>query len=105
METQTYHAKLVASNKDGMGYTNYVFEDLEFQNYDYKYVMCVRFPNWEQSPIYINDVGYVTVRFVQEGVDKWYDGKDFNTYKYTNVVFMKFIPEKPVLETAEIILD
>lgn len=105
METQTYHAKLVASSSDGMGYINYVFEDLEFQNYDYKYVMCVRFPNWEQPRISINDVGYVTMRYVQEGIDKWYDGKDFNTYKYTNIVFMKFIPEKPEIETTEIILD
>jgi hypothetical protein len=37
----TYHAKLVAKIDDGMGYINYVFEDLEFQDYDYKYFMCI----------------------------------------------------------------
>lgn len=107
METQTvtYHVKFVAYCEDGMGYINYVFEDLEFQDYDYKYIMCVRFPNWDQAPFNIGDVGYVTVRYVREGIDKWYDGKEFVTYKYTNLIFLKFIPEKPKVETAEILLD
>ena len=36
METVTYHAKLIATSNDGMGYINYVFEDLDFKDYDYK---------------------------------------------------------------------
>lgn len=90
----TYHAKLVAKYSDGLGYVNYVFEDLEFQDYDYKYFMCVRFPNWEGSTLEIDSVGYVTVKYVREGIDQWYDGSDFVKYKYTNIIFLKFIPEQ-----------
>lgn len=104
IQTVTYHAKLVTSYKDGMGYINYVFEDLEFKDYDYKYIMCVRFPNWDQSNFNIGDIGYVTVRYVREGIDKWYDGNEFITYKYTNIIFLKFIPEHEKI-TTEIILD
>ena len=45
METQTvtYRVKYLAHSADSMGYINYVFENLNFQNYDDKYIMCVRF--------------------------------------------------------------
>jgi hypothetical protein len=105
MEQVTIHAKLVAEQSDGMGYTNYVFEDLEFTDPDYKYVMCVRFPNWEQGLISLNDIGFLSIRYVEEGVDKWFDGKDFVPYKYTNVVFLKFIEEKPEVNLDEIIIN
>lgn len=105
METLTFRGKLVASQADGMGYTNYVFEDLEFKNYDYKYIMCVRFPNWNQSAFNLNEEGFITIRYVKEGVDKWFDGTNFNTYKYTNIIFMKFIPIKEQITPSEIILD
>lgn len=107
METQTvtYRVKYLAHSADGMGYINYVFENLDFQNYDDKYIMCVRFPNWNQSTFNYGDIGFVTVKYVRGGIDKWYDGIDFNTYKYTNIVFMKFIPEKQEIKPTEIILD
>lgn len=105
MQTQevTYHAKLVAKMSDGLGYLNYVFEDLEFQDYDYKYFMCVRFPNWEGSSIDIGDIGYVTVKYVREGIDEWYNGSEFVAYKYTNIIFLKFIRKIEAVDT--IILD
>lgn len=103
METLTYHVKLIATSNDGLGYINYVFEDLEFQDYDYKYIMCVRFPNWDQASFSQGDIGYVTVRYIREGIDQWYDGKDFIAYKYTNIMFVKFIPEKE--NPTEIIID
>lgn len=106
MQTQeiTYHAKLVAKIADGLGYTNYVFEDLEYQDYDYKYFMCVRFPNWNQGSIDLEDIGYVTVKYVREGIDQWYDGNELVTYKYTNIIFLKFVPEKEksVIDTIRI---
>ena len=34
-----------------------------------------------------DDEGYVTVKDVREGIDKWYDGKDFIAYKYTNLYY------------------
>ena len=100
----TYKAKFLAESRDIMGYTSYVFENLEYSNVDDHYIMCVRFPNWSQASFMIGDVGYLNVRYVEEGKDKWFDGKDFNFYRYTNVIFMKFILEKPLIET-EIILD
>lgn len=107
METQevTYKVKLVAESSDGMGYINYVFENLEFQDYDYKYLMCVRFPNWNQSRIEIGDLGFVTVKYVREGIDKWFDGTDFVTYKYTNIIFLKFVSLKDEVVLTEIKLD
>ena len=101
----TYHVKLAAKQVDNLGYTNYVFEDLEFQNYDYKYFMCVKFPNWESCEIDINDIGYVTVRYVREGIDKWYDGENFVAYKYTNILFLKFVPVKEQVHLTDIKLD
>lgn len=106
METKevTYYAKLVAYCEDGMGYTNYVFEKLEYDDLEYKYIMCVKFPNWQHGPIEIGETGYVTVRYVEEGIDKWYNGTDLVPYKDTNIIFLKFIPEKPV-SNGNIILD
>lgn len=96
MQTQevTYHAKLVAKITDGLGYTSYVFENLEYTDEDYKYFMCVRFPNWDSPIIDLENVGYVTIKYVREGIDKWFDGTDFKNYNYTNIIFLKFIPEK-----------
>lgn len=107
MEIQevTYHVKLVAKSSDGLGYINYVFENLEFKDYDFKYIMCVRFPNWEQAAFDINDIGFVTVRYVREGIDKWYNGESFEVYKYTNIIFLKFIHEKSKVIPTEIVLD
>lgn len=104
MTEVTYKVKFLAESRDIMGYTSYVFENLEYSNVDDHYIMCVRFPNWSQASFMIGDVGYLNVRYVEEGKDKWFDGKDFNFYRYTNVIFMKFILEKPLIET-EIILD
>lgn len=102
MDELTLHVKLNAKNTDLMGYTTYVFENLEYTEYENKYLMCVRFPNWESAPIEIDDRGYVSVRFVQEGVSQWYDGEKMNVYKYTNIVFLKFIKE---LENKEFLID
>lgn len=105
MEQITIHAKLVAEQSDGMGYTNYVFEDLEATDMDFKYVMCVRFPNWDQKTINLEDVGFLNIRYVEGGVDKWFDGEHLVPYKYTNVIFLKFIEEKPKIELDNIIIN
>lgn len=104
-QTVTYHVKLIETDKDPLGYINYVFEDLEYKYFLQKYIMCVRFPNWNQAVFNKGDEGYVTVRYVQEGITTWFDGKEFIPYKNTNIVFIKFIPIKPKIDTSEIILD
>ena len=107
METQTvtYHVVLQQVLKEEFGYISYVFENLEFQDYDYHFFTATRFPNWNQRHLEVGEVGYVVVKYVQEGIDKWYDGKEFIAYKYTNLVFLKFIPLKPKVDISEIILD
>ena len=93
MEEITIHGKLVAKFIDLGNYITYVFENLEFKHPDDKYIMCVQFPNWNQSAINIGDIGFVNVKYVKEGVSQWYDGEKMNVYKYTNVVFLKFVKE------------
>ena len=93
MEEMTCHVKLLAKNIDIGGYTTYVFENLDTHDWDKQYIMCVQFPNWNQEEININDTGYVNVRYVKEGISQWYDGEKMNVYKYTNVIFLKFIHE------------
>ena len=107
MQTQevTYHAKLVAKTDDGMGYITYVFENLEYVNYDHRFIMCVKFPNWNNNIIDIDDVGYVAVRYVREGIDQWYNGNELIKYKDTNIIFLKFIPEKPKTDVNMITID
>lgn len=105
METVTYHVKLLAESNDLCGYTNYVFYNIDHTNYENEYIMCVRFPNWNQPHFDIGEEGFVTCRYVNEGVDKWFDGKNFISYKYTNIVFLKFIPLKPKINPSEIIID
>ena len=66
MEEITLHVQLKAKYIDIGGYITYVFENLDFKNYEDQYVMCVQFPNWNQSEIKINDIGYVNVRYVKD---------------------------------------
>ena len=93
MEEVTIHAKLNAKNIDIGGYITYVFENLDNPTPDTRYLMCVQFPNWNQENIQIGDVGYLNTKYVKEGISQWYDGEKMNVYKYTNLVFLKFIKE------------
>lgn len=105
MTEVTIHAKLVAKDMDCMGYISYVFENLEYKDEEFKYIMCVRFPNWNCPDIHLEDKGYVIVRYVEAGKDTWYDGNNVVPYKYTNVVFMKFIEDKPEINITDIVID
>ena len=107
MEEQevTLRSRLVAKSCDSMGYQNYVFENLDIQDPEYKYIMCVRFPNWNQKTFNINEEGFVTLKYVQAGISKWFDGTEFQVYKYTNIIFMKFIPLIPNINPTEVFVD
>lgn len=105
MDTVTYHVKLLAESDDLYGYTNYVFYNIDYTNYENQYIMCVKFPNWDQANFNLEDEGFVTVRYVKEGKDEWFDGVQFTPYKKTNVIFLKFIPLKPKINPSEIIID
>lgn len=101
----TYYVKLLAKTTDNLGYTTYVFENLEYTIPENKYIMCVRFPNWNQSIINLEDVGYVSIKYVEEGIDKWYDGVNFIPYKNTDIIFIKFVKKSTNIDTKEILLD
>lgn len=100
----TIHAKLVAFVTDGLGYTNYVFENLEYNDVLYKYIMCVRFPNWCHGIIKIGDEGFLSYKYVRGGIDEWFDGENHIKYKYTNFIFMKFVDCTPIKD-EDIIVD
>ena len=77
-----------------MGYTTYVFQNLESTDILNKYIMCVRYPNWMHGSINIGDRGYLHYVYVEAGKDKWFNGTDYTAYRYTDCQFQKFIPEK-----------
>ena len=103
MEEVTFYVKLKAKNIDFGGYITYVFENLQPRDWTLENIMCVQFPNWDQSEINIGDIGYVNVKYVKEGVSQWYDGDKMNVYNYTNVVFLKFIKEPERVNNSFII--
>lgn len=93
----TVHAQLVAVERDIMDYTTYVFKNLDKAPFGHNYIMCTRWPNWQCGPVELNDVGYLTYNEVVAGRDSWFDketGKEV-PYNYSNLVFIKFVPDKP----------
>ena len=104
MEEITLKVKLVAKASDIGGYITYVFENFDFKTYEQKYIMCVQFPNWNQSEIFIGDIGYANFRYVKEGISQWYDGEKMQVYKYTNVIFLKFVKEPEKID-QEFLVD
>lgn len=89
-----------------MGYTTYVFQNLEEASFGKKYVMTIRFPNWECRNIDIGDIGYMTYKEVIAGKDTWYDNitDTFIPYNYTNIIFIKFVLKQDNFKKENIIL-
>jgi hypothetical protein len=88
----TILSRLVAKEAD-FEYVVYVFEVLDAQFED-KYIMCTRYPNWNHRNIEIGEEGYLEFSFHRAGFDKWFDGTRMVPYLYTGIQFLKFI-EKP----------
>ena len=99
----TLHAKLLLKHEEELGYKTYVFEDLEYKVSDYKYITCTEFPNWCHSPIKVGDEGFLHVKYISAGIDKWFDGKEFVPYKQSNIQFLKFLKCKE--DNSELILN
>ena len=104
MEEITLRVVLRAKSIDMGGYITYAFENLNYDKYYNQYFMCIQFPNWDQSEININDIGYVHMRYAKEGISEWYDGEKLNVYKNTYTVFLKFIKE-PTKVNNEFVVD
>ena len=101
----TCRARLVADFTDMMGYTTYVFENLDYDSWENHYIMCVRYPNWNQAPFDLYEEGYLNAKFVEAGVDKWFDGTNFIPYRYTDIAFLKFVKEPTKIDNTAITVD
>lgn len=96
--------KLIASERDNLGYVTYVFECLEdYMIAQSKYIMCIRYPNWDHKKLEIGDVGYLHCEEIRAGVDKWFNGSEMVPYNYNTVQFIKFI-YKPADEDHKYIM-
>ena len=104
MTTITYHVEVVGSYNQGFGYVWHIFKNLEPINPDTMYIACIEFPNWTKDSFITGDKGYLTVKYVEQGVDKWFDGKNLIPYNCDNVIFLVFKHEQLTI-TEEIILD
>ena len=90
----TVYAQLIAYENDLMGYTTYVFKNLEDNvPFGYKYHMVTRLPNWNHRDIELDEIGYLTYNEVIAGKDKWFcpETGQMIPYNYTNIYFIKFI--------------
>ena len=87
---KTVLAKLVAQECD-CGYTTYVFRKLEETDEEKKYIMCIRYPNWNHRELKLGDIGFLYYTEVEAGIDTWYDGTKMVPYKYNAIQFLKFI--------------
>ena len=104
MTIVTYHVEVIGSYNQGFGYIWHIFKNLESLDPDTQYIACIEFPNWVKDTFNPGDKGYLTVKYVEQGIDKWFDGKDLISYNYDNVIFHVFKHEQPIV-TEEIVLD
>ena len=104
MTTVTYHVEVIGSYNQGFGYVWHIFKNLEPINPDTMYIACIEFPNWTKDSFITGDKGYLTVKYVEQGVDKWFDRKNLIPYNYDNIIFLVFKHEQRMI-TEEIMLD
>lgn len=96
--------KLVALNQDNLGYITYVFECLEdYMISQSKYIMCIRYPNWNHKFLQIGDIGYLNCIEIRAGIDKWFDGEKMIPYNYNTIQFIKFV-DKQIEENHEYVM-
>lgn len=107
MEKTVVLTTLVAKETDALDYTTYVFEvDKEDPFYTTsKYVMCVRYPNWQTSTITLGSIGYLEFIEVIAGKDKYWNGNEFVAYNYSTWQFINFIKKPTITSPDKIIVD
>lgn len=93
-EESTIFCKLVATEEESLGYTTLVFETLEPAVFGKRFIMCVVYPNWQSRIPDLGEVGYLRFQECIAG-DTWYNHEsgELVPYKYTNIVFIKFIKQ------------
>lgn len=97
MITYTVKCKLIAKEIDVLNYQSLVFKILENNcPFGHSYCMVTVFPNWQSIIPEIEDIGYLEYDEVKGGEDTYYDRylEDNVKYKYSNLIFKKFVKEK-----------
>lgn len=96
---KVFHCKLLTYQIDPGDYVIYVFRNLDSSNSLEKYIMCTKHPNWQSKPISIGEEGYLKIKEIEAGKDKWYDTNSGQSiaYKYDGVQFFDFILDKEEL--------
>jgi hypothetical protein len=98
MLNQATKVRLLAQETDSQHYTTYVFEILDnddMERLDTKYIMCVRWPNWQHRILLNGEEGFLQYKEIRAGIDTWYNGTTQIPYKYNNVQFTSFIAKQP----------
>ena len=90
---QVMHAKLIAISKQVIPYYEYLFENLEPTSWKDEYVWTLRFPNWQEDELKEGDIGFLEFKDSIAQQSTWWDGKEKQSYKYTNIIFLKFIKD------------
>ena len=90
----TLHVEFISYEHNINGYTVYVFKNLDNPEWFNKYIMCVRFPNWDHRGLSLNERGYLTYKENIAG-EHYYNATTGNNdvYKYNTLQFIKFIKE------------
>lgn len=100
----TVLAQLVAKDRDVQNYTTYVFKCLEDDVASIsRYIMCVRYPNWEHRKVNLGEKGFLSFEEVRAGIDTWFNGNTMVPYKYNAIQFLKFIT-LPETESHEYVM-
>lgn len=86
-------AKLLYELPQYMGYTIYVFKNLEPFSWENEYVMVLKFPNWQGYLPEEDDEGYLEFKSSTANESTWWDGSEKHTYKYSNFIFYKFVKD------------
>ena len=103
--TKTVKAQVVTYEYDTGGYLIYIFRLLDEEDITLlqsNYWMCVQFPNWEHRILEIGEIGFLVYKEIIEGVDKYYDGNNILTYRYSNIQFIRFIKEKQDIDLSNL---
>jgi len=89
-------AELITFRKEPGGYIMYVFRNLDSNDWENRYIMTVRFPNWNTPLLKVGDLGFLKYKEVEAGKTTWWDNNSQTNvaYKYDNVIFEDFIHER-----------
>lgn len=99
----TIRAKVLDIIDDFNGYSNYVFENLDYTDWTNHYIMCTRYPNWEGGIPIIGTEGFLVYTYIVAG-ESYFDSKASkeDIYRYSHIRFDKFLPLQKKIDSIMI---